>query len=245
MLFKPIPGVSAAASFHAVEPRTDAGVYPGVSWLEYRDLRERLRSFRELLAFRMMPLYVGSPARSNASTACSCRTTTSPRSGLRPALGRFLRAGRSRRVPAASRSRSSRTASGRPATPAPPAQSGRRFASTAGDLTIIGVTPRGFQGTVLGLNFDVWLPATLAPPCSTARASSRTAALRGYSVMGALQPNASRAQAQAELDAAMRQLAQAYPETNATVRGEVLPFWQSPRGPQRLLTARARRSCRR
>jgi hypothetical protein len=33
----------------------------------------------------------------------------------------------------------------------------------------------------------------------------------------------------------MRQLAQAYPETNSRLRGEVIPFWLAPRGPQRLL----------
>src|SRR5438128_11739818 len=35
----------------------------------------------------------------------------------------------------------------------------------------------------------------------------------------------------------MRQLAQAYPQTNRNVEAEVLPFWQSPRGPQRLMAA--------
>ena len=30
-------------------------------------------------------------------------------------------------------------------------------------LTIIGVAPAGFQGTVLGLDFAFWLPATMAP----------------------------------------------------------------------------------
>src|SRR5215208_4207935 len=33
----------------------------------------------------------------------------------------------------------------------------------------------------------------------------------------------------------MRELARAYPETNAKLQGEVLPFWQAPRGPQRML----------
>src|SRR6185503_15028182 len=40
-----------------------------------------------------------------------------------------------------------------------------------------------------------------------------------------------------ELDVAMRQLSQAYPDTNATLRAEVRSFWEGPRGPQRLLLA--------
>jgi len=62
-LFHPLPGVSRSGSFYGVEPRTSAGIYPGASWLDYRDLRERLRAFREILAFRMVPLYVGETGR--------------------------------------------------------------------------------------------------------------------------------------------------------------------------------------
>ena len=42
-------------------------------------------------------------------------------------------------------------------------------------------------------------------------------------------------QAQGEVDVAMRQLSQEYPESNATIQGEVLPFWKFSRGPQRFL----------
>src|SRR5262249_40322267 len=44
-----------------------------------------------------------------------------------------------------------------------------------------------------------------------------------------------RERAQTELDEAMRQLARAYPETSGRFTAEVMPFWQAPRGPQRLL----------
>jgi predicted permease len=102
-------------------------------------------------------------------------------------------------------------------------------------LTIIGVTPEAFQGTVVGLNFDMWAPATLAPVLLSGSQELEDRSQRGYSAMGMLRPGVNSAQAQAELDAAMRQLAEAYPETNAKVRGEVLPFWSAPRGPQRML----------
>ena len=59
--------------------------------------------------------------------------------------------------------------------------------------------------------------------------------VRGYTITGTLAGGAGRAQAQSDVDVAMAQLAQAYPRTNRNVTGEVLPFWRSPRGPQRLL----------
>ena len=55
VVLRPLPGVADAARFHLIEPRTDIGSYPGVSWQEYRDLRERLTIFPELIAHRMAP----------------------------------------------------------------------------------------------------------------------------------------------------------------------------------------------
>ena len=48
--------------------------------------------------------------------------------------------------------------------------------------------------------------------------------MRGYQVIGRLKASASRRQAQEEVSMVMRQLAGAYPATNAKVTGEVLPF---------------------
>ena len=53
--------------------------------------------------------------------------------------------------------------------------------------------------------------------------------------MGRLQATATPAQAQVELDQAMRELARTYPETNARMQGELMSFWMAPRGPQRML----------
>src|SRR4029078_12112619 len=58
---------------------------------------------------------------------------------------------------------------------------------------------------------------------------------RGYTVTGPLAPGTSRAQAQSDVDVVMRRLAQAYPQSNRTLQADVLPFWQSPRGPQRFM----------
>jgi hypothetical protein len=63
MVLQPIPGVAAAASFQLVEPRADTGSYPGASWLEYLDLRDRLRALPDLVAFRMVPFNVGEAGR--------------------------------------------------------------------------------------------------------------------------------------------------------------------------------------
>ena len=102
---------------------------------------------------------------------------------------------------------------------------------------MVGVAPRRFQGTTLGLAFDMWLPATMAGVVVKGSRELEERSQRGYAVMGRLRPEAPAAAAQGELDAAMRDLAATYPDTNETLRAEMLPFTSPPRGPQRMIGA--------
>ena len=234
-LLRPIPGVTSGISYQLVEPKTDAGLYPGASWQEFGDLRGRLQSFRELLAWRIVPLYVGQSGQVERVFGVLVSDNYFSALGLQPVLGRFPGADDTRRdtlTAAAVISYGMWQSRYDGATTA----IGRTVRVNGRELTIIGVTPAEFQGTVLGLNFDIWVPATQAPLVANNSRELDDRRIRGYSIMGRLQAGASRAQAQSELDATMRQLAQAYPETNAAVLGEVLPLTNSPRGPQRMLT---------
>ena len=234
VVLRPLPGVSSPASIHLVEPRAETGSNPGVSWLEYRDLKDRLRSIPDLLAFRIVPLNVGETGRVERAFGLLVSGNYFSALGLKPALGRFIRADEAARA-------------GRE----PIAVISHDYWHThfAGDadvinrtirvndrlLTIVGVAPARFQGTVLGLTFDLFVPATLAPSLMAGSRELEDRSMRGYMAMGRLDGQATRAHAQAELDQAMRELAQAYPETNRKMQGEVLPFWQASRGPQRML----------
>jgi predicted permease len=234
VVLRPLPGVDDATSYHLVEPRTDTGLFPGTSWLEYRELADELGCFRGLLAFRMVPLYVGEPGHVERSYGLLVSGNYFTALGLRPALGRFLlpeevtRPG-SEPVAVISYELWQTRFGG-----ASNAQ-GQTVRVNGRHLTIVGVAPREFQGTVLGLNFDYWIPATMAPEILAGSRELEDRSVRGYAVMGRLQENVSIIQAQSEVDTAMRRLAQAYPSTNATLRAEVLTFGNSPRGPQRFL----------
>jgi predicted permease len=234
VVFKPIPGVRNASDFHLVEPKTETGMYPGASWLEYRDLRERLRALDGLIAFRMIPLYVGERGRVERSSGLLVSDNYFSSLGLTPALGRFLRADEVEKPGSAPvvvishdywKTRFGGAAS----------VLGQNIRINGADLTVIGVAPQGFKGTVMRLTFDFWLPATMAPAVLNGARDLDDRNSRGYTVTGTLAARATRAQAQSDVDVVMRQLAQAYPQSNRNVQGEVLPFWQSPRGPQRLM----------
>jgi hypothetical protein len=62
------------------------------------------------------------------------------------------------------------------------------------DLTILGVAPPKFQGTVTGIDFDLWLPATMAPVIFPGSKELDDRSSRGYAVMGRLTPSSTRAE---------------------------------------------------
>lgn len=236
VVFNPLPGVTGGRSFYFVEAVTDTGAYPSSSWREYGDLRDRLRAFRELTAFRMAPLYVGDPGRTERAYAQLVSGNFFDVLNLRPLRGRLLQ-------------------------PADTARPGgdlvavisydywqSHFAGAddvlqrtlrANDqvLTIVGVAPKDFQGSVLGLSFDVWLPATIAPVMYPGSNELDDRTQRGYAVMGRLRDGVTATQAQEEVTTAMRELGAAQPASNANITGEVLRFFDAPRGPQRFFAS--------
>ena len=100
------------------------------------------------------------------------------------------------------------------------------------ELTIIGVAPKDFQGTILALQFDLWVPATLAPALFAGSTELVDRNQRGYSALGRLRDGADEAGATGEFVAAMRELASSFPESNGRISGELMPYWRAPRGPQ-------------
>jgi predicted permease len=234
VIIHPLPAVRDSAGLQLIEPRTDTGIYLGSSWLEYCDLRDRVSSITGLSAFRMVPLYIGEPGRVERGNGLLVSGNYFEALGLRPAAGRFLRADEASTPGAAPVAVVSYELWQTRFAGAPDIV-GRTLRLNTHDVTIVGVAPRGFEGTTLGLRFDLWLPATLAPVLFEGSRELSDRGVRGYSVLGRLVPGVTRAHAEAEIEAVMHDLARTYPQTNTSVRAALLSFSQTPRGPQRFL----------
>ena len=234
VILHPLPGVADASRFYAIEPRAETGSFPGGSWLEFRDLQERLRGVTEPLAFRMVPFNAGESGRTERSYGLLVSANYFSSLGLTPAVGRFLRPDEALRagsepVVVISYDYWS-TRFGRS-----PSVIGQSLRLNDYPMTIIGVTPPRFQGTVLSLSFDLFVPATMAPTLLGGSRELVDRSLRGYTMMAKLQPGAPVTAAQRELSTAMHELSGLYPTTNAGMQAELLPFWKATRGPQRML----------
>jgi predicted permease len=231
ILLKPIPGVDGSGSFYHVEPKSDTGSYPGLSWTEYQDLKPRLQSIEELVASRMVPLNIGAPGRTERTYAQLVSGNMFTALRLQPAAGRFIAPDEAQRP------------GGEPVVvishdywqtrfDGSPSALGQTLRVNDLELTIIGVTPEDFQGTILALQFDLWIPATMAPALFGGSNELTERNSRGYSALGRLREGATEAGATGELVAAMRELASSFPESNGRISGELMPYWQAPRGPQ-------------
>ncbi len=231
LVLKPIPGVEHGASFYNLEPKADTGTYPGMSWAEYRDLEPRLQAIEELAAFRMVPLNVGESGRTERAFALLVSGNYFPALGLRPAAGRFIRPDEAA------------VAGAEPIVVLSHDYWQTRFGGRAGaigqtlrvndnHLTIVGVAPEGFQGTVMGLQFDLWVPATLAPVLVPGSTELESRNQRGYSALGRVRDGSTEPEATAQFVSAMGELARAFPDSNGRISGELRPFWRAARGPQ-------------
>ena len=230
----PLPGVPGSGGLYLVEPRSADG-YPGMSWLEYRDLHSRMTSLPDLIAFRMAPFYIGDAGRIERTYGQMVSGNYFSALDLRPAYGRFFHSdeadhpGAEPVVVISYSLWQSRYGTD-------PNVVGRTIRVNGQELTVIGVAPHQFQGTVLGLSFDLWIPATMAPVLIEGSSEIQSRSSRGYQAMGRIQ-GVSEAVARSELDGIMVQLSKEFPDTNRYIRAELLRFWDAPRGPQRLFAA--------
>jgi predicted permease len=235
-LLRPIPGVDRSASFYHVEPKADTGTYPGMSWPEYRDLAPRLQAIDELIAFRMAPLNIGEAGRTERTYALLVSGNYFTGLGLRPALGRFIRPDEAD-VPGAEPIVVLSYDYWHTHFSGSPSAIGQTLQVNDNRLTVIGVTPEGFQGTIMGLQFDLWVPATIAPVLVPGSTELDSRNQRGYAAIGRLREGVNEAEAGAQLVSAMNDMATAFPETNGRISGELRPFWKAARGPQMMLIA--------
>ena len=231
VLLKPIPGVDDSGSFYHLEPKSDTGTYPGMSWTEYQDLKPRLQSIEELVVFRMAPLNVGAAGRTERTYAQLVSGNLFTALRLDPAAGRFItpeevtRPGAEPVVVLSHDYWQTHYAGS-------PSAIGQTIRVNDVELTIIGVAPQRFQGTILALQFDLWVPATLAPTLFAGSTELTDRNQRGYSALGRLRDGAGEAGATGEFVSAMRELASTFPETNGRISGELMPYWKATRGPQ-------------
>jgi len=228
-MLHPIPGARKTGELVSLQRgERNISPVPPLSYLDYRDLRERNHSFTGLLAYNhdwiTLTRAGAEPERIYIANVSANYFDVL---GVKPLLGRFFLPEEETRpdaVPYVVLSYSiwkTRYAGD-------PAIVGKGIEIARHPVTVIGVAPEGFLGAMPGIRQDVWAPLN---PLGTAEYQMTHRSANHYNVLGRLKPGVSRETAAQDLDTIMRLIVAAYPDEHLSSNTITLdPMWRSPFG---------------
>ncbi|HLJ76161.1 MAG TPA: ABC transporter permease [Acidobacteriaceae bacterium] len=230
-MLNPVPGARDTSRLVSVMRGTwNVSPAPPFSYPDYRDLRDRTRTFSGILGYHheWATLTGGdSPQRVYAAQVTGNYFDVL---GIQPALGRFFRVDEEARlggVPYIVLSYSLwKTKFG-----GNPAILGKSVEIQHQPFTIIGVAPAGFIGCMPAIREDLWAPlgASTSPGGNDWNVLHRENTW--LNVMGRMRPGVSRRAATQDLEGIMRGLVAEYPASHLGANTITLdPLWRSPFG---------------
>jgi predicted permease len=207
-VLKPLPGVPASDELIAVVSAGPGGDIWQMSYPNYRDWREGVRSFEGLTAqsFEELSLRTTGPAQRAWGVFAAANYFEVLR--VRAALGRTFRPEEETQatpVAVISHGLWQRTFAGDSGVV------GRHMMLNGHDFTIIGVAPEKFAGTIPVLRFDLWVPVTVYELLTPNRGLLTSRGDNNFDGIARLKPGVTIEQARQEINALNRRLAEQYP----------------------------------
>ncbi len=233
VLLRPLPGVVASdqlVTVHGVLKHS--GNRPiSVSYPDYQDFRDRNQVFDGSIAFNLNPFNLSGDARPERVWGLFVSGNYFAVLGVRPLAGRgFL-------------PEEDRTPGTHPVSVisyglwqrrygADPNLVGQTVQLNDRSFTVVGIAPRDFNGTYVGLAADIYLPLMMQPQMTPGDNSLTGRNNQWLDVMGRLKPGVTREQARANLQAIARQQAEAYRQGDDAVGVDVYSLAREPNGAQ-------------
>ena len=238
LLVRPFGGAADSRQLAVLEMVT-AGAPNGanqMSYPDYRDYRANLQSISGLALHREDVFSLGEAATSQAVWGELVSGNYFAVLGVRPALGRMFTPEENGDTPGAHPVAVISHRLWRTRFHADPAAIGQILRVNRQELTVVGVAPPEFHGTMPGLAFHIWVPVTMGAELGMLDPSMLRS--RGYRCMYALvrlKPGVAVGQARAEAATQARRIALLFPATNRGVSATVLPVWEFHSGAPELL----------
>ncbi|RPJ76461.1 MAG: hypothetical protein EHM24_02235, partial [Acidobacteria bacterium] len=168
VLLHPYPGVGDPGTLALIETVTPGGEYlVNTSYLDYRDYRDNLKLVSAVAVARFTPLSVGAGGKTERAWAELVSANYFDVLRVKPVLGRtFLpeeggdKAGAYPVAVISHRMWQNRFRGD-------PGVLGKTIRLNRNELTIVGVAPPEFRGSLVGLVYDVWMPVTMATAMGT------------------------------------------------------------------------------
>ena len=234
-MLHPIPAATDTGSLVSVmRGQWSITPAPPFSYLDYRDLRDRNRSFSGMLAYHQDWLTLTGGATPERIYVANVSANFFDVLGIKPVLGRFFLPGEEAReggVPYVVLSYSL----WQTRFTGDPAIVGKSIELARKPITVIGVAPKGFINAMPGVRQDAWLALD---PLGTDSGRTKHRSANYLNVLGRLKPGVNRKLATQDLETIMRQIVADFPSDHLGVNTITLdPMWRSPFGANVYLAA--------
>ena len=236
VLVNPLPGAANAERLAVFETVTASGEYLTTSYADYRDYRDHLRQVEGLALAQPRAFSLGDADGSERVWGELVSGNYFAVLGVRPVAGRLF-------APDEYGDRQG----GYPVAVIGYQLWQRRFGGDLGAvgstirvnrrlLTIVGVAPRNFRGSITGLDLQIWVPAMMATELNLMPewmlADRKT---RSFLGLARLKEGVGIDSARGEVAALARRIEQANARTNQGITATLLPLWRGHFGAQNLL----------
>ena len=229
ILLDPYPGSSDSGRLAVVEA-VETGAPNGavqLSYLDYLDYRRHLNSLAGIALHREDVFAVGDATHSQAVWGELVSGNYFSVLGVRPALGRMFTPEEDGDKPGAFPVAVIGYGLWRSRFHGDPAVVGKTVRINRHELTVVGVAPPEFRGTMSGLEFSIWVPMTMGVELGMVDQSSLTSRrARQYYGVARLAPGVDVSRASAEVVTLAKNLELLNPKTNTGVSAVVLPPWR-------------------
>jgi len=236
MLLRPVPGASKGSQLVSFESVAADGGPLATSYADYRDYRDQLTLVSGLTAIVPATLSIGVDDQADRAWGELVSGNYFDVLGVRPALGRLF-----------SKEEHGDQSGAHPVVVLGHGLWVRRF---NGDphvigttlivnrqpLTIVGVAPPEFHGSMPGVFFELWVPLTMGPQIRMMpEAALHDRSVRMVVSVARLRQDVTVEQARAEGSLIARRLAESEPRTNGGIGATFLPIRQSHFGGQAMM----------
>ena len=238
VLVRPIPGVTNGHELLSFESTTPNGEFMTSSYPDYQDQRDHLKLLAGLAMNRPDPLSIGEEDHAERVWGELVTGNYFALLGVKPAAGRIFSPEEYGDKPGGYPVAVIGYNLWRRRFGADPGAIGSTLRVNRQKLTIVGVAPPEFHGTMPGLAFEIWVPLVMAPQLNTMPEwMLRDRHSRILLGIARPKPGVTVPQASAEVGALALQLASEHPDVSAGVGAALLPIWKAHSGAQSLLLA--------
>ncbi len=236
VLLRPIPGVAEPGQIAVLEEVPTTGQTQACAYPDYRDFQKQADLFSGLAAWHLQTFMVGEGAGARRVYGQVVSANFFAVLGVKPIAGRVFANSEDRDEQAGYPYAVISHRLWKVQFGGDQKVLGRAIRVNGHQVTMVGVAPPEFTGSVPGLALDIWVHLSMIHEMGGVYgwpASNRNA--KPLLLIGRLRPGVAAAEASAQTETVARRIAALHPDTHQGTDAKVVPVWESQAGAQGVL----------